>query len=83
MRSARAGDWTQAQENNIFTVKLFLKVSELFKCVRSTGVFFKWMELMFDEFYKQGDMERRIELPVSKFMDRESTNREKIFVAYL
>jgi len=41
------------------------------------------MENMFEEFYKQGDMEKQLELPISKFMDRENTNREKAFSNYL
>lgn len=38
---------------------------------------------MFEEFYKQGDMEKSLDLPISKFMDRENTNREKAFSNYL
>jgi hypothetical protein len=41
------------------------------------------MENMFEEFYKQGDMEKSLDLPISKFMDRENTNREKAFSNYL
>ena len=38
---------------------------------------------MFEEFYKQGDMEKVLDLPISKFMDRENTNKEKSFNNYL
>jgi len=39
---------------------------------------------MFDEFYKQGDMERTLELPLSKFMDRQiNMNREKVYLNYI
>lgn len=38
---------------------------------------------MFEEFYKQGDMEKVLDLPISKFMDRENTNKEKAFSNYL
>lgn len=41
------------------------------------------MENMFEEFYKQGDMEKMLELPITKFMDRENTNWEKVYVAYI
>jgi hypothetical protein len=30
------------------------------------------MENMIEEMFKQGDMERTLELPISKFMDREN-----------
>ena len=38
---------------------------------------------MFDEFYKQGEMEKALELPISKFMDRDNTVKEKAFSNYL
>lgn len=44
-------------------------MSDMFKTVRQTSTFFKWMESMFEEFYKQGDLEKQLELPITKFMD--------------
>lgn len=42
------------------------------------------MENMFTEFYKQGDMERTLEIPISKFMDRQlNTNKEKVYLNYV
>jgi len=38
---------------------------------------------MFEEYYKQGDMEKVLELPISKFMDRENTNKEKAYLSYI
>jgi len=55
----------------------------MFKIVRSVNVFIKWMEKMFDEFYKQGDMEKTLDLPITKFMDRDNTNREKAYGNYI
>ena len=44
----------------------------------------RWMENMFAEFYKQGDMERTLEIPISKFMDRQlNTNQEKVYLNYI
>ena len=60
-----------------------LRVADNFKMVRERSTFFKWMENMFDEFFKQGDMEKVLELPISKFMDRENTNKEKAFSNYI
>ena len=49
---------SSSSEDQLLMMKLTLKMSDQFKVVRSTAVFFKWMELMFEEFFKQGDMER-------------------------
>lgn len=41
------------------------------------------MVKLFEEFAKQGDMEKALDLPISKFMDRDNTNKEKAFSNYL
>ena len=47
-------------------------------------MFLKWMEMMFNEFFKQGDMERSLEIPISKFMDKQlNTNKEKVYLNYI
>ena len=38
---------------------------------------------MFNEFFRQGDMEKTLDLPISKFMDSENTNKEKAYVNYI
>lgn len=42
------------------------------------------MENMFNEYYKQGDMEKTLELPISKFMDKQlNTNKEKVYLNFI
>jgi len=41
------------------------------------------MEAMIEEFFKQGDMEKVLLLPISKFMDRDTTSRSKAFTNYM
>lgn len=74
---------TESLEDRTLIISLALRTSDQFKVVRSTTVFFKWMDAMFEEFFKQGDMEKVLDLPISKFMDRENTNKEKVFANYL
>ena len=74
---------SETQEDINLVVSLTLKISDMFKIVRSLNVFFKWMEKMFDEFYKQGDMEKSLDLPITKFMDRDNTDREKAYGNYI
>lgn len=74
---------TDSIEDRILIVSVSLRVAGAFKVVRDRSTFFKWMENMFEEFFKQGDMEKALELPISKFMDRENTNKEKAFSNYL
>ena len=74
---------TESIEDRILIVCVSLKVAGSFKVVRDRSVFIRWMDNMFEEFFKQGDMEKSLELPISKFMDRENTNKEKAFSNYL
>ena len=63
---------------------MLLRTCDLFKVVRDgRSVFNKWMEAHFDEYWKQGDMEKVLDLPISKFMDRENTNKEKAYLNYI
>jgi len=75
---------TDAIEDRVLVLSVALRTCDLFKVVRDgRSVFFKWMDHMFDEYYKQGDMEKVLDLPISKFMDRENTNKEKAYLNYI
>ena len=74
---------TDSIEDRSLILTISLKTADGFKVIRERGVFFKWMENMFEEFFKQGDMEKVLELPISKFMDRENTNKEKAYSNYI
>lgn len=74
---------TDSIEDRTLILSVTLRICSNFKMVRDKMIFPKWMEKFFDEFYKQGDMEKQLELPVSKFMDRENTNRERAYSSYL
>lgn len=75
---------TDAIEDRVLILSVALRTCDLFKVVRDgRTVFQKWMDLMFDEYYKQGDMEKVLDLPISKFMDRENTNKEKAYMNYI
>ena len=74
---------TDSIEDRQLILSVSLRICSNFKMVRESHIFYKWMEKFFDEFYKQGDMEKQLELPISKFMDRENTNREKAYSSYM
>jgi hypothetical protein len=63
---------SEAIEDKVIILSVALRVCDMFKVARDgRNVFDKWMNRMFEEFYKQGDMERTLDIPISKFMDRE------------
>jgi hypothetical protein len=75
---------TDAIDDRVLILSVALRTSDVFKVVRDIrSTFFKWMDSMFEEFFKQGDMEKVLDLPISKFMDRENTNKEKTYLNYI
>lgn len=75
---------TDAIEDRILVLSVALRTCDQFKVVRDgRSVFNKWMDAQFDEYWKQGDMEKVLDLPISKFMDRENTNKEKAYLNYI
>ena len=74
---------TDSIEDRTLILSVTLRIVSTFKMMRDRNTFYKWMERFFEEFYKQGDMERQLELPISKFMDRENTNREQAYSSFL
>jgi len=49
---------TESLEDRTLILSLTQRLSDNFKMVRGTNTFFRWLENMFDEFYKQGDIEK-------------------------
>jgi len=75
---------TESLEDRILILSMCLRTSDDFKVVRDgRNVFTKWMDYMFDEYYRQGDIEKQIDIPISKFMDRSSTNKAKAYLNYI
>jgi hypothetical protein len=75
---------TESLEDKILILSMCLRISDDFKVVRDgRNVFTKWMDYMFDEYYRQGDIEKQIDIPISKFMDRSSTNKAKAYLNYI
>ncbi|EPZ31742.1 HD-domain/PDEase-like protein [Rozella allomycis CSF55] len=44
---------------------------------------YKWSNLILDEFFQQGDKEKKLGIPVSMFMDRQSTNMAKCQLGFI
>jgi hypothetical protein len=76
---------TDTFEDRSLLLSIMLRTCDSFKVVRDgRNVFYKWMDNMFEEFFIQGDMERQLELPVTKFMDRDQMqNKEKAYLNFI
>lgn len=58
-------------------MEMVVKCGDLGNPVKDFGSALVWTNLVMEEFFRQGDREKSVGLPVSKFMDREDTNVSK------
>lgn len=43
----------------------------------------KWADLVFEEFLRQGDMERERDMPISPYMDRNNTDQIRMTINFI
>lgn len=54
-------------------LRLLIKAADIGHAAKSIELHQKWCELVIQEFYDQGDLEKQLNLPVSMYCDRETT----------
>ena len=62
---------------------LALKCADVSNAAKSTSLSVTWANLIMTEFYSQGDEEKKLGLPVSMFMDRETAVVSKCQVGFI
>ncbi|ORZ32154.1 hypothetical protein BCR44DRAFT_1392117, partial [Catenaria anguillulae PL171] len=65
-------------ETKLLTLMTAMKCADLNNPTRPRHVSFEWTQRIMEEFYQQGDQERALHLPISKFMDRNSQADENV-----
>eukprot|EP00899_Mesostigma_viride_P005521 jgi/Mesvir1/14970/Mv14633-RA.1 len=68
---------TISPTDRVLLLQVALKVADIGHSAKSLEIHKKWTDAITEEFFKQGDEERRLKLPVSSFMDRLNTNVPK------
>jgi cAMP-specific phosphodiesterase 4 len=64
------------KENNdikLITMKMIMKCADVSNASRPYEIYKEWAIRVCEEFFKQGDVEHGLDLPVSAFMDRRIT----------
>lgn len=67
---------TDPERLAVFKLQLAMKCADLSHCVRKFSTHYAFVEKLKAEFYKQGDRERALKLPVSAGMDRAENYRQ-------
>ncbi|TPX57232.1 hypothetical protein SpCBS45565_g08252 [Spizellomyces sp. 'palustris'] len=73
----------QIPENRIVIAEIAMKCSDLCNPTKTFALSSKWTEAVMEEFYRQGDKERELGLPISQFMDRSNTNVPKCQIGFI
>jgi hypothetical protein len=64
-------------------LKMTLKCADVGHSAKPLSSHTKWTQRIIEEFYRQGDEERKLGLPLSPFMDRRKANVPKVGVTAL
>jgi hypothetical protein len=69
------------QENRVAVLEIAIKCSDLNNPAKTPELASKWVDCIMEEFYRQGDCEKSLGMPVSQFMDRSNANIPKCQVS--
>ncbi|KAJ3329276.1 putative 3',5'-cyclic phosphodiesterase pde-4 [Blyttiomyces sp. JEL0837] len=64
-------------ENRMMAMEMAMKCSDLNNPSKPPQLALRWVQCIMEEFYRQGDAERELGLPISQFMDRHNANVPK------
>lgn len=74
-------DLTQ-EKDKMMTVKLFFHLADISNPVKDWKICKDWTDLLYTEFFAQGDLERNQGFPISYLMDRHTTNIAKAQIGF-
>lgn len=67
-------------EHRLALVKMLIKGADVGHSAKSSELHAKWSERVCEEFFNQGDLEKKHKLPVSMFCDRDTTDFSKVII---
>ncbi|KAJ3121318.1 hypothetical protein HK098_003786 [Nowakowskiella sp. JEL0407] len=73
----------ESQENRMVVLEIAMKCADLNNPSKTPELARKWTESIMEEFYRQGDREREMGLPISQFMDRSNSNVAKCQIGFI
>ncbi|KAJ3121466.1 cAMP-specific 3',5'-cyclic phosphodiesterase 4D [Nowakowskiella sp. JEL0407] len=73
----------ETQENRMIVMEIAMKCADLNNPSKTSDLARKWTENIMEEFFRQGDREREMGLPISQFMDRTNTNIAKCQIGFI
>ncbi|KAJ3255308.1 cAMP-specific 3',5'-cyclic phosphodiesterase 4D [Boothiomyces macroporosus] len=72
--SAETFDPYETREDRMLLFKIMIKCSDVSNPTKDLPIYKQWTRLIMTEFVCQGDLEKKLSLPVSPYMDRDNVN---------
>eukprot|EP00899_Mesostigma_viride_P013194 jgi/Mesvir1/21876/Mv04251-RA.1 len=85
LRAAKAalpGKMALKESDWMLLLSIYLKVADIGHLTKSHDMHVRWVDAVMQEFFRQGEEEKRRGLPVSPFMDKASCNLPKAQVGF-
>ncbi|RKP21712.1 HD-domain/PDEase-like protein [Rozella allomycis CSF55] len=70
-------------ELHLLIMKMMIKCGDVSNPSRTNEISIQWANLVTEEFFRQGDLEKSLKMPVSPLMDRESTPLYKSQIGFI
>ena len=72
-----SNEFNPVEKDKSIVMNFVCHLADISNPTKPWNLCYRWTELLFVEFFKQGDKEREFGLPISFLMDRETTNIAK------
>lgn len=70
-------------DQRLEVLKIFTKASDVAHAAKTIELHQRWTTLVCDEFFAQGDLEKKLDLPVSMYCDRDKTDLAKSQIGFI
>jgi hypothetical protein len=79
------GVWfkTESYEDRLVCLNMALHVGDLGNPAKPLRIYLEWTERVVEEFFRQGDREKELGIPISPMMNREKPNVEKSQIGFM
>ena len=79
----QSDDLNKMYDNSQMVLNLIMHAADVSNPAKSFICYKKWVDLVFGEFFNQGDEEKKLGLPVTILCDRETTSKSKSQMGFI
>jgi len=82
-RSTQEGFDIGNKQDRLLVLKMIIKCSDISNSAKSRPLYLNWANRVMEEFWRQGDKERELGMPISAFMDRTQADIPKCQTGFM